>query len=66
MGPVYGIAASVYFGPLCSISLAVYCLIAIAWKTVGSLSDIPRFMELPKTEANVCRIYCCNVVQCLL
>ena len=66
MRPVFGIGASLYFGPLGGISLAMYYLIAIAWKTVGSLSDIPRIMELAKTEVNVCRIYCCNVVQCLL
>ena len=66
MGPVFGIAASVYFGPLCVISLAMYCLITIVWKTMGSLSDITRFMELSKTEVNMCKIYCCHVVQCLL
>ena len=56
MDPVYGVAASVYFGPLCGISLAMCCLIAIAWKTVGSLSDTPRFMKLSNTEVNMCRI----------
>ena len=66
MDPVYGVAASVYFGPLCGISLAMCCLIANTWKTMGSLSDITRFMELSKTEVNMCKIYCCHVVQCLL
>ena len=66
MGPVYGIAASVYFGPLCVISLAMYCLITIVWKTMGSLSDITRFIGLSMTKVNMCKIYCCNVVQCLL
>ena len=53
MGPVYSIAASVYFGSLCGISFAMYYLIAIACKTMGSLSDITRFMELSKTEVNM-------------
>ena len=57
MGPVYSIAASVYFGPLCGISFAMYWLIAIASKTMGSLSDITRFMELSKSEVNKCKMY---------
>ena len=66
MGTVYGISASVYFGPLCGISLAMCCLIAIAWETMGSLSDITGFMELSKTEVNMSKMCCCNVIQCLL
>ena len=48
------------------VSLAMCCLIAIAWKTMGSLSDITGFMELSKTEVNMSKMYCCNVIQCLL